>query len=508
MARRRSWIGALAGIAAGLGGAGGAGAQAGDPFAVQTLASDGRIVTAEIADVDGDGRGDLVTIATRGVPPDERRRIEVRFGRAAGEPLPEPPDLRVPLAVAAGAYDVGELDGHPGEELLLLHAEGVAVLALAGRTPRWRTLRAPIATAAPAADERGIERLRLLRPELGPARLLVPGLGEAAVLGAGGEVWGVLRTGARANYFVPPRPGPLIGENEIEIFFDVPRLETADVDGDGRADVVAAGRHELRVFRQREDGRFEAEPDSSLALGLLDEEDHVRNSGGVRVDVRDWDGDGRADLLLVHASGGLLRATTRTRLHRNRDGTWDLGAPDQVFERSGGVEIDELVELDGDGRPDLLRAFLPLGLLDLGRLFLQRSMQVEATLHRNTGEGGFETAPWARSHFSVGFDFETLRPRGFVPTLGGDWNGDGHRDLLSGGDGGAVELWLGGPRHRFATRHARQALDTGGRIRIGDLDGDGLPDFALYDARSPGASVRVARNRGVLPDTRPALSPR
>src|SRR5690606_34220455 len=68
VARRRSWIGALAGIAAGLGGAGGAGAQAGDPFAVQTLASDGRIVTAEIADVDGDGRGDLVTIATRGVP--------------------------------------------------------------------------------------------------------------------------------------------------------------------------------------------------------------------------------------------------------------------------------------------------------------------------------------------------------------------------------------------------------------------------------------------------------
>lgn len=507
MTRRRSWIGALAGIAAGLGEAGGAGAQAGDPFAVQTLASDGRAISVEIADVDGDGRGDLVTITTRGLPPAERRTIEVRFGRAAGEALPDAPDLRVPLAVAAGAYDVGELDGRPGDELLLLHADGVEVLALAGRTPRWRTLRAPIATAAPAADERGLDRLRLLRPELGAGRLLVPGLGDAAVLGADGEVLGVLRTGARANYFVPPRPGPLLGENEIEIFFDVPRLETADVDGDGRADVVAAGRHELRVFRQDEDGRFAAEPNPRLALDLLGEEDHVRNSGGVRVDVRDWDGDGRADLLVAHASGGLLRATTRTRLHRNRGGGWDLAAPDQVFERAGGVEIDELVDLDGDGRPDLLRTFVPLGLLDLGRLFLQRSMQVEATLHRNGGEGGFETAPWARSSFAVGFDFETLRPKGFVPTLGGDWNGDGHRDLLSGGDGGAVELWLGGPRHRFATRHARQALDTGGRIRIGDLDGDGLPDFALYDARSPGASVRVARNRGVLPDTRPTITP-
>jgi len=484
--------------------AGGGTARAAEPFAFQTLGGDARVVTAEIADVDGDGRGDLVTLVTRGLPPDERRELELRFG-SDGDALPAAPDLRVPLAVAAGAYDVGDLDASPGAELLFLHAEGVTALSLAGRAPRWQTLRAPVATAAPAADERGIDRLRLVRPELGPGRLLVPGLGTAAVLGAGGEVLGVVRTGARANYFLPPRPGPLIGENELEMFFDVPRLETADVDGDGRADIVAAGRHELRVFLQREDGRFETEPDRTQPLRLLSEEDHVRNSGGVRVDVRDWDGDGRADLLVAHASGGLLRATTRTRLHRNRDGRWDLAAPDQVFERTGGVEIDELVDLDGDARPDLLRTFLPLGLLDLARLFVQRTIQVDATLHRNDGAGRFETEPWARGGFAVGFDFETLRPKGFIPTLGGDWNGDGHRDLLSGGDGSAVEVWLGGPRHRFATRNAVQALDTGGRIRIGDLGGDGLPDFALYDARSPGATVRVARNLGTLPDTRPSI---
>jgi hypothetical protein len=481
-------------------------AQMQAPFALQTLAVDGRTIAAELADVDGDGRADLLTLVTHGLPPDERRSVEVRWGVAGGE-LAAKPDLRVPLPVAAGAYDVGPFDEREGDELLLLHAEGVTALSLAGREPRWQTLRAPMPTAAPAGDERGLDRLRLLRPELGRSRLLVPGLGDAAVLGAGGEVLGLLRTGARANYFVPPRPGPLIGENELELFFDVPRLEVADVDGDGRADVVTAGRHELRVFLQREDGRFRADPDRSEPLRLLDEEDHVRNSGGVRVDVRDWDGDGRADLLVAHASGGLLRATTRTRLHRNRDGRWDLAAPDQVFERSGGVEVDELLDLDGDGRPDLLRAFLPLGLLDLARLFVQRSIQVEATLHRNGGEGGFEEQPWVRSSFSVAFDFETMRPKGFVPTLSSDWNGDGHRDLLSGGDGSAVEVWLGGPQHRFATRSARQALDTGGRLRVGDLDGDGLPDFALYDPRSPGAAVRVGRNLGTLPGTRPAIHP-
>lgn len=481
-------------------------AQTPAPFALQTLTADGRTMAAELADVDGDGRADLVTLVTRGLPPDERRSVEVRWG-AASAGLAAQPELRVPLAVAAGAYDIGPLDERDGDELVLLHADGVTALSLAGREPRWTALRTPMATAAPAGDERGSDRLRLLRPALGPGRLLVPGLGDTALLGPGGEVLGVLRTGARANYFLPPRPGPLIGENELELFFDVPRLEVADVDGDGLADVVSAGRHELRVFRQRADGRFGPDPDRSQPLRLLDELDHVRNSGGVRVDVRDWDGDGRADLLVAHASGGLLRATTRTRLHRNRDGRWDLDAPDQVFERSGGVEIDELLDLDGDERPDLVRSFLPLGLLDLARLFVQRSIQVEATLHRNGGDGRFEEQPWLRRQLSVAFDFETVRPKGFFPTLGHDWNGDGHRDLLSGGDGAALEVWLGGPRHRFATTAARQALETGGRLRAGDLDGDGLPDFVLYDARSPGAAVRVGRNLGTLPDTRPAIDP-
>jgi len=502
----RRWTLALLGLVASAR-AGVAHAQQPAPFALQTLAGEGRTVTAELADVDGDGRGDLLTLVARGVPPDEQRDLEVRFGSAEGA-LPARPDLRLPLAVAAGAYDLGELDGRPGLELLLLHAEGVTTLSLAGRAARWHALRAPIATAAPAADERGLDRLRLLRAELGPGRLLVPGLGSAAVLGADGGVLGVLRTGARANYFAPPRPGPLIGENEVEIYFDVPRLEAADVDGDGRADVVAASRHDLRVFLQRADGRFPADPDRREPLRLLDEEDHVRNSGGVRAAVRDWDGDGRADLLVVQTSGGLLRSVTRTRLHRNREGRWDLAKPDQVFERSGGVEVDELVDLDAGAPPALLRAFVPLGLLDLARLFVQRTIQVDATLYANRGEAGFQGEPWVRSGFPVAFDFETMRPKGFVPTLAGDWNDDGHRDLLGGGDGEALELWLGGPRHRFATRQARQALDTGGRLRIGDLDGDGLPDLVLYDPRSPGASVRVGRNLGNLPDTPPGIRAR
>ena len=466
------------------------------PFAIQTIPSAGRTVSAEIVDLDGDGRAELLAIVFRGVWPDETREIHVHYPDESGA-LPAAPSWSTPLPADAASYDLAELDDEAGSELLLLVRDGIDVLSLAARTPKWRTLRvASPPTVAVRPDERGLDRLRIARPELGRGRLLVPGLGDAWLLGAAGEALGRLRIGGRANYLVPPRPGPTLGENELELYFDVPTLHVADVDGDGRSDVVATNRHALRIFRQRGDGSFPLDPDRELALRLMSLEDQVRNSGSVRCDLRDLDGDGRADLLVSHASGGLMRAMNRTRIHRNRDGSFDLANPDQVFERQGGVAADELVDLDGDGRPEWLRVFMPFGLLQIAEIFVRRAIDVRAEIRRGSETGRFEEDPSTERSFAIGFDFETLRPRGFVPTLARDWNGDGKRDLLGSANGKAIEICLGGGDRSFARCEARQPLDTGGRIRFGDLDGDGLPDFVLYDTRRPDVPVRIGVNRG------------
>jgi hypothetical protein len=113
----------------------------------------------------------------------------------------------------------------------------------------------------------------------------------------------------------------------------------------------------------------------------------------------------------------------------------------------------------------------------------------------------FDPKPWHRWKVGVGWSFETFRSLGFVPTLEADLNGDGMKDLLGSGDGDRLEVNLGRSDSGYGTRHATQALDTGGRIRFGDLDADGLTDFVLYDPRRPGTPVRVGTNRGVLPGT-------
>lgn len=472
---------------------------AADPFDVQSLPTALRVVQADLVDLDGDGVGDLVWTGVRGLPPEEERTLHVHFRKAPGAPLSDTPDLARPLPPGVAAYDYAELDGRPGVELLLLRRHSIELLSLHGREPRSEHVPVPgDPTVAVVQDERGVDRIRIARDGLGRGRFLVPGIGRAALLSREGELVADLDVGARANFFAPPHPGPVFTENEVEFYFDHPRLSQGDVDGDGRSDLIASNRHVLRVFLQDESGGFSSEPQRVLPLHRLSEEDHIRNVGGVRVDPYDFDGDGRVDLLISSTRGSLFGGTTEIEILMNRDGGWRLDAPDQRFRVEGGVAIHEISDLDGDGRAELVSVRIPTGVVELVEVLVTRAVDAEISIRRRGAERPFEEEPWQRWKLDVPISFETFRSRGFVPTLEADVDGDGRRDLLESGDGERLEIRLADPERGYRSRDASQALDTGGRIRFGDVDGDALPDFVLYDSRRPGTPIRIGRNRGVL----------
>ena len=254
--------------------------------------------------------------------------------------------------------------------------------------------------------------------------------------------------------------------------------------------------------RQRPIGYWLKQADRLLDPRLVDERDHLRGSGAVRGEAHDIDGDGRLDLLLSAVSGALLDARTRTQVHLNRAGSWALDAPDRVFESEREWCLEELLDLDGVGRPELVRSSVRFGVLELIETLVTRSIDAVVRVYRPDPERGFGAQAWISRDVELPISLETGRPLGFVPTGRFDLNGDGARDLLLSRGDGRIEVWLGGARG-YRKRSASQKLPSGGRLVGGDLRADGLPDFALYDPRDPQAPLRILYNLGTLPDTAP-----
>ncbi|HEY8154845.1 MAG TPA: VCBS repeat-containing protein [Myxococcota bacterium] len=477
------------------------------PFRLLSVPGPGRTALAEIVDLDGDGRGDLVTASFTKLPPNQLRKLRVHFQRADGS-LPEAPDWAAPLPEGAGAYDFVRGAG-AAEEMLFMRRERVTALSLAGRVPAWRDIPLAGTTLAVAPDERGIDRLRMARDGLaGSPLLVVPGFGEVFVARLDGTPVARLAAQSRANFFIPPRPGLLVTDNEVDLYFEHPRIDVADVDGDRRGDLVVSNRHEVLVFLGREAGDFSAKPDQRHVLRRISEAELVRATGTARVEARDWNGDGRADLLVSATQGGLLRAQTRTTLHVNRGGTWDVQKADQTFEVDGGWAATSFEDFDADAKLEFAEVRLSLQTLELVEILLTRTIDPQLRVYRSAKATPFEAKPAITRTLDLGVSFETQRTVGFLPALK-DLNSDGRLDLIAPSDGSLLEVHLGAPGPAFDPRAIRQSFDTTGVIRFGDLDRDGLLDFVLHDPRRPGTPIRVGVNTGALPGTRttPELRP-
>jgi alpha-tubulin suppressor-like RCC1 family protein/Zn-dependent metalloprotease len=236
-------------------------------------------------------------------------------------------------------------------------------------------------------------------------------------------------------------------------------LAVADVDGDGRLDIVVSDYDEsiVSVYRNT------CTPGNISSNAFATRVDFATGAQPLGVEVRDLDGDGKPDLLVANSGDGTVSILRNTGVMGSL--TTNSFAPKVDMATGSGCEGVAVGDLDGDGKPDVVTA-------NYGN--------DTVSLLRNISPPGSITT----NSFAATVDIAVLS--GPVQVAIGDLDGDGKPDLT-------VAFYL--PQTVSVLRNTstvgslttdsfapRIDFSLGGRGHtpaIADLDGDGIPDLAV-----------------------------
>ena len=492
------------------------------PFATHQHEIEGQIHqvwTLSVSDCP-EAAADLLVLSTRRGPPMPEKRIT--WMPCGSSLVPDDPRIiERSIAPETSALDLARIPGREGAQLVLASADGLRIESLENDAPA-RLFKVPGGLALPARPWE-LSRIPMIDDweDLGSPKALVPAAAGAWLidLESGGARALPLPVFAAYKTWMPELPETewrwLVSQTRW------PTLSRADENGDGRLDLIALSRWAIWVYHAGPEGLPET-PSRKIPLNPFDEEEEREyETTATNYFARDLDGDARADLVLSTVGGGLTEGRTNSRIYLNpkpplaasdskrADGGFDpTRAPDAERLIEGGFSALTFIDVDGDGRDEILETSLEFGVLQVVRFLLTRTAETRVRILRldPTAEGG--TREIFEDDFAFTLDFENGGATGLVPSLG-DWNGDGVLDFYLADGDDAITFRLGSKRPGepiFGRTVGKLEIPlSGGQSRVADLDGDGLDEIVAFNTRLPDTPLVVFENLGRFRGTRPIL---
>ncbi len=416
-------------------------------FTNQQLAVDGRILWCDGRDLDGDGRADLVVVFRRGEEPNTRRFIAVYIQNTAGT-YPEKANAEIALPKDAVFAQIEDLFGEGKASILLVTGKGASALRYAnGALVLSELVQAPTPSLFPEIEDLPVWHFASDWHKHGMELALFHAGNVTFYHREGGKFAAGETIALEPVTYVDAMGGAFLGawsnrNFSISVADVFPELVVGEYDGDGKPDLFAIQDDRLQVFLGEEGGHFSHDAKVALDFHMRTTEEHQRRNAFVAATVVDLNGDGKLDYVANKVSGGLQSMKSETRVHLNKGGFHKTA--DQVMKRDGFSAMVQFVDLDKDGRPEMIEPTAEIGLFALARAMVSKKLSVDWLVTPNK-DGHFAPNEARRIPIVFGLDFSGGPIfRGPFPRFKTDFNGDGIPDFMSSADGSELSFYLGG----------------------------------------------------------------
>ena len=434
---------------------------------VVQFADDEVVRNALLADLDGDGRRDLVICTSREGEEQPSRRLQIHLTSTAGDldgaAFHAAPDHVLEVTPDVQAYAVGDVHPDAGSEIvlftprgafawrprakdekdsfvLLARAEYLWQLAPLRHLPEWPSgvrdvdadglddLMLPTPdgylvafqrrTAASGAADFSSQSFLRVAPNLleRPPSLTVSGSEAGAHSGMSG---GRFEFGVQMRRSEGEERGPLLSVHER-----LPAPQLVDWDADGDLDFWAQGNEQLHVWIQAVPGHFDTDPTLRLELPVkLDtarQLDVSFSSHALQLDE-----DGQGDCVVFAGDKRSDKVRTQVLVYGRQADAGDRaplfgpdGLPRQLIVIAGFAGYPDFDDVDGDGLADLVVGSFRPDLIDQIRSASSKRLDLELYVYLNRG-GVFSKRPDLTHKLAVSLEDSGLRFR-FLGDITGD----------------------------------------------------------------------------------------
>lgn len=196
--------------------------------------------------------------------------------------------------------------------------------------------------------------------------------------------------------------------------------------------------------------------------------------------MADITGNGLPDLVVTQTRG-TINLEVLTQVYLAEEPFTYPAKPNAAFSARGAIASPALMDVDGDGKLDMIFIRIPFGVRNVVNFFVRNKVTIQADVHLFR-DGGFASRP----DFNTTLTLDAPDGREQVAYTMADFDGDGRLDVAFGSGANELVIHTGEP-DRFISNRPWQRIDVPsfGIARAFDLDGNAAQDIIIIHPGGP-----------------------